>query len=121
MKERIILLVILSNKFFQLRLDVEYAFGWEFEFNQWHTSFFEVFQESDFRWLKEHETSTFAVRSPCCSSYTMNVVAGVVGGIELHYPVHRWNIQPACGNVGADQGALFGITIECERENRLLK
>lgn len=47
-------IVVLSDEFFQLRLDVDDAFGGEFELDDGDSCFFEVFEEADFGWLKEH-------------------------------------------------------------------
>lgn len=76
-------IVILPDELLQLRLDIIDAFGREIEFHQRHASFLEVFEESDFRRLKEHETSAFAVGTPRCASDAVNVVSWVVGGIYL--------------------------------------
>lgn len=70
-------IVVLSDEFFKLILDIRDLAG-ELEFLQRYSCFLQVLQEPDLRGLQEHETLTFTVRAPGCSSNTMDVIARVV-------------------------------------------
>ena len=67
-------IIVLTYELLKLRLNIENALCRKFKFNQRHSSFLEVLEKAYFRWLQEHQTSSFAIRTPCCSANAMDVI-----------------------------------------------
>ena len=81
--------VVLSDEFLELGLHVDDAVGGEFEFDEGHASLFEVDEEAYLAGLEEHEGAAGAVAAAGGAADAVDVVARVVGGIELQDPVDR--------------------------------
>lgn len=84
--------VVLRDELLELRLHVDDLFGGELELDDGHTGRFEVREEADLVGLQEHEGAAFAVGAGCAAD-AVDVVAGVVGGVELDDPVDGWDLK----------------------------
>lgn len=109
-------------------LDVDDLGCWELKLDDRHTGFFQVLQETDFGRLQEHQAASLAFFATGCTADSVDVVSGVIWGVELDNPVHRGDlncqnhilkvergkagtyIQSSCCNIGTDQGSLFSVT-----------
>lgn len=86
-------IVVLSNELLELRLNVDDLRCREFKLDHRNASLFEMLQESDFRWLQEHQTATLAIRPTGGTTNAVNIVTRVIRGIELNNPVHGRNLS----------------------------
>ena len=68
-----------------------------------------MLQESDFAGLEEQEAAAFGVGTPRGAAYPVDVVFGVVGWVVLQDPVDGGDVEPAGGDVGAEEGACRGV------------
>lgn len=84
--------VVLADELLELGLDVEDFGGGELELDDGHARCLEVGEEAYFGGLQEHEGATLGVGAAGGSADAVDVVAGVIWGIELHDPVY-------CGNL----------------------
>jgi hypothetical protein len=87
----------LADQLLKLRLDVHNLLGWEVELHDWYSGFFEVLQEPNFRRLQEHQAAAFAIGSTGGTSDSVDVVSGVVWGIELDDPVDGRDLKMSVG------------------------
>lgn len=79
--------VVLCYEFLELRLHVDELVGGEFEFGDGHARVFEVFEEAELGGLEEEEGTAFGVGAASGTADAVDVVAGVVWGVELEDPV----------------------------------
>lgn len=86
-KNYLVKIVVLSNKFFKLRLDIHDLRRGEVKLDDGNASFLEVLEEAHFGGLQEHQTATLAFLATCGTTDTVNVVTGVIWGVELDDPV----------------------------------
>lgn len=85
--------VILSDQFLELGLDVDDAFGGEFEFDEGHAGLFQVGEEADLARLEEHEGAAGAVAAAGGAADAVDVVAWVVRRVELEDPVDGGDLR----------------------------
>lgn len=86
-------IIVLSNELLELRLDVDDLGCWELELDDRHTGFFQMFQEPDFGGLQEHQAASFAFFATGCTADSVDVVSGVIWGVELDNPVHSGDLN----------------------------
>jgi hypothetical protein len=79
--------VVLADQLLELRLDVEDLLGWEVELDDGDSGRLEVGKEADFVGLEEHERAALGVAASGCSADAVDVVARVIGRVELDNPV----------------------------------
>ena len=91
-KGYLVQIIVLSDELLQLGLHVDDLGCWELELDDRHTGFFQVFQEPDFRGLQEHQAASLAFFATRCTADSVDVVSGVIWGVELDDPVHRGNL-----------------------------
>lgn len=75
--------VVLANELLELRLDVLDLLGGELKLHDGHLGGLEVRQEADFVGLEEEQAAAGLVGATGGTTDTVNVVAGVVRGVEL--------------------------------------
>jgi hypothetical protein len=97
LKAYLVEIVILADQLLKLRLDVHNLLGWEVELHDWYSGFFEVLEEPNFRRLQEHQTAAPAIGSTGGTSDSVDVVSGVVWGIELDDPVDGRDLKVSVG------------------------
>lgn len=85
--------VVLSNKFLELRLDVEDLGGGELEFHHRHAGCLEVGQEANLGGLQEHKRSALAVGATGGTTDAVDVVARVIRRVELDDPVYGGDLK----------------------------
>lgn len=102
-------IVVLSNELLQLGLDIHNLRLGELELNDGDTRLLEVLQEANLGRLQEHQTATLAIGTTSGTTDTVNVVTGVIRGIELDDPVDGRDIETTGSNVSTDQGTLTSI------------
>lgn len=81
-------IIVLSNELLQLRLDIDNLGGREIELDYGNTRLFEVLQESDLRWLQEHQTAALAFFASCSTADSVDVVSCVIRRVELNDPIN---------------------------------
>ncbi|TKW56812.1 hypothetical protein CTA1_6381 [Colletotrichum tanaceti] len=116
--------VVLVDELLQQRLDVGDLVGREVELHHRHARLLEVRQEPDLARLQEHEGSALAVGSARRPADAVDVVARVIGRVDLDDPVYcgdlgggigqgkderKTYIQTTGGDVSADERALLGV------------
>ncbi len=69
-----------------MRLDVHNFGGGEVEFDDRDAGSFQVGEETYFGGLEEHEGTAFAIGTASGTADAVNIVTGVVGGVELDDP-----------------------------------
>jgi hypothetical protein len=80
-------------------LYVDDPLGRELEFDHRHSSLFQVLEESHLRGLQEHQAAPLAIRPARCPSDAVDIVAGIIGRVELNDPVDRWNLRVSVEDV----------------------
>lgn len=85
--------IVLSDEFLQLRLDVDDLVRGEVELDDRNTGFLEVLQEADFRRLEEHQTASLALFASSGTTDSVDVVSGVIWGVELDNPINGRNLR----------------------------
>lgn len=86
-KAHLVKIVVLSNELLKLRLDVHNLRGGEVELDDRNARFLEVLEEAHFRGLQEQKTAALAFLATRGTADTVNVVTGVIWGVELNDPV----------------------------------
>lgn len=102
--------VVLANELLQLRLDIDNLALRELELDNGNTGLLQVLEETNLGGLEEEQTLALGVGTTGSSSDTVNVVTGVIRGIELDDPVDGGDIETTSSNVGTDQSTLLGVT-----------
>jgi hypothetical protein len=85
--------VVLADELLQLRLNVDNLGARELKLHHGHTGLLEVLQEANLRGLQEHQTAALAVGTTGGTTDTVDVVAGVIWGIELDDPVDSGDLE----------------------------
>jgi len=70
----------------------------------------EITQKSQLLWEEEEQRSSAAGGATRSSPHSVDVVSWVIRGVELHDPVHRWNVQASGSNIGTQEDALLRLT-----------
>lgn len=76
-----------------MRLDIDNFGRGEVEFDDRNAGGFEVGEEAELGGEKEEEGAAFGVGAAGCTADAVNVVAWVVGGLELDDPVDVRNLS----------------------------
>ena len=76
----------------KLRLDVHNLRGGEVELDDRNARFLEVLEEAHFGGLQEQKTAALAFLTTSGTTDTVNVVTGVIWGVELDDPVDGGNL-----------------------------
>ena len=92
-KGYLVQIIVLSDELLELGLDVDDLGCWELELDDRHTGFFQMFQEPDFGGLQEHQAASLAFFATGCTADSVDVVSGVIRGVELDDPVHRGDLN----------------------------
>lgn len=79
--------VVLRDELLEQALDVGDLVGGEVELDDRHARLLEVREEADLGGLQEHEAAALGVGAARCAADAVDVVARVVGGVDLHDPV----------------------------------
>lgn len=66
-------------------------------------------QESHLVRLEEKQAATFGGRATGCSTNPVNVVSRIIRGVELHYIIDVWDVQPSSRHISTDEGARLRI------------
>jgi hypothetical protein len=85
--------VVLADELLELRLHVDDLLGGELELDDGHTCCLEMRQEADFVGLQEQQTAALGVGASGGTTDTVDVVAGVVRGVELDNEIDGRNLQ----------------------------
>jgi len=104
-KAYLVQVVVLADEHLKLALNVEDLLRRKLKLDKWDLRFLEVAKEANLVGLQEHQTLALAVSTSCGTTNTVNVVSGVVRGVELDDPVDGGNIETTGGHIGADQGS----------------
>jgi hypothetical protein len=104
-KAYLVQVVVLADEHLKLALNVKDLLGRKFKLDKWDLRFLEVAKEANLVRLQEHQTLALAVSTSCGTTNTVNVVSGVIRGVELDNPVDGGNIETTGGHIGTDQGS----------------
>ena len=99
---------VFRDQLIELRLDIHNLLGGEFKLVQRDLGLLQVAQEAELVRQQEQQgapASAIARRT----THTMDVLFGIIGRVELNDPVDGGNVEAACGNVRAQQGALWCV------------
>mmetsp|Transcript_24334 Transcript_24334/g.55494 ORF Transcript_24334/g.55494 Transcript_24334/m.55494 type:complete len:394 (+) Transcript_24334:148-1329(+) len=97
--------IILVHQPLELALHVGHLAGRKLVLVEAHLEVGEVSEEAGFLGGEEHEGAAGSGGSAGGPSDPVDVLAGIVGGVELHDPVDVGYVEPAGGDVGAAEGA----------------
>lgn len=92
-KAYLVKIVVLSNELLKLRLDVHNLGCGEIELDDRNARFLEMLEEAHFRGLQEQKAATLAFFATSGTADTVNVVTGVVWGVELDDPVDSGDLR----------------------------
>ena len=113
--------VVLLHQLLQLALHVGDFLVRELVLVQRHLGALEVFQKRELLGDEEQQRAPAPVRAARGPPDAVDVLARVVGGVELDDPVHRGDIQTARGDIRAEQNAAIRLAkLEKRRRSSLL-
>lgn len=95
-------IIVLSNELLQLGLDIDNLGSREIELDYGNTRLFEVFQETDLRWLQEHQTAALAFFASCSTADSVDIVSCVIGRVELDDPINSGDLLLSVDYRGGD-------------------
>lgn len=84
--------VVLADELLQLALNVDDLVGGELELHDGNAGILEILEEADFVGEEEHERAALCVGATGGTTDSVDVVAGVIRGIELDDPVDGGNL-----------------------------
>lgn len=88
LRTHLVQIVVLSNQLLQLRLNIDNLLRWELELDHRNPGLSQMLEESHFRRLQEHQAAALAVRTSSSTTDAVDVVFGIIRGVELDNPVH---------------------------------
>jgi hypothetical protein len=86
-------IIVLPDKFLELRLNVDYPLGREVKLDHRHARLLEVPEKAHLRRLQKHQTASFSVGAPRRTPNAMDIIPRVVRRIILDDPIHGRNLQ----------------------------
>lgn len=97
---------VLLNQHRHLRTDLRHLMRRELILLQLHFGVLQVLQELQLLGKQEQQRTALRVSAAGCAADAVDVLLRVVRRVVLHDPIHRGDVQPTRGDVGAEEDAL---------------
>ena len=101
--------IVLANQLLQLALDIQDLALGEVVFHHRDLGGLEMGEETQLVRLEEQQRAALGVVTTRGTTDAVDVVAGIIGRVELDDPVDSGDVETTSRNVRADEGALGGV------------